>query len=94
MTFHLQTEKRCNICEWDGVLTLFINSMKIAIIIYRCIHNSAGMMLTNEIEHTSQNKKLRWFIFMLCSDMSVTNSHRLSLTAKKSYKSQQNIAMF
>ena len=49
LTFHLQTEKRCNICEWDGVLTLFINSMKIAIIIYRCINNSAGMILTNEI---------------------------------------------
>jgi hypothetical protein len=43
--------KRCNICEWNGVLTQCINSLKIAIIIYRCIKHSAGMMLNNEIEH-------------------------------------------
>jgi hypothetical protein len=29
-TFHLQTEKRCKICEWDGVFTQCINSLKIA----------------------------------------------------------------
>ena len=43
--------KRCTICEWNGVLTQCINSLKIAIIIYRCIKHSAGMMLNNEIEH-------------------------------------------
>ena len=53
-TFHLQTEKRCKICEWDGVFTQCINSLKIAIIIYRCIINSTSMMLTNEIEHNMQ----------------------------------------
>ena len=40
-------------------------------------------MLTNEIEHTSQNKKKLWFIFMFCSDMRATNSHRMSWNAKK-----------
>jgi hypothetical protein len=42
------------VSEMDGVLTQCINSLKIAIIIYRCINNSAGMMLTNEIEHYMQ----------------------------------------
>ena len=42
------------IWEWDGVLTQCKHSLKIAIIIYRCIKNSAGMMLTNEIEHDMQ----------------------------------------
>jgi hypothetical protein len=46
--------KRCKICEWDGVFTQCINSLKIAIIIYKCIQNSVGMMLTNEIEHYMQ----------------------------------------
>jgi hypothetical protein len=29
--------KRRKICDWNGVLTQCINSLKIAIIIYRCI---------------------------------------------------------
>jgi hypothetical protein len=37
---------RCKICEWDGALTQCIHSLKIAINIYRCIKQSAGMMLT------------------------------------------------
>ena len=49
--FHLQIEKDVKICEWDGVFTQCIHSLKIAIIIYRCIKNSASMMLTNKIEH-------------------------------------------
>ena len=47
-------------------------------IIYRCIKNSAGMMLTNEIEHYMQQwnyikirqtkkKKIKIFIFMFCT---------------------------
>ena len=54
LTFHLQTGKRCKICEWDGVFTQCINSLKIAVIIYRCIIQSTSMMLTNEIEHYMQ----------------------------------------
>jgi hypothetical protein len=46
--------KRCKNFEWDGVFTQCINVLKIAIIIYRCIKNSAGMMFTNEIEHYMQ----------------------------------------
>jgi hypothetical protein len=42
------------VSEMDGVLTQCINSLKIAMIIYRCINYSAGMMLTNEIEHAMQ----------------------------------------
>jgi hypothetical protein len=30
--------KRCTICEWNGVLPQCINSLKIAIIIFRCIN--------------------------------------------------------
>ena len=48
--------KRSTLCEWDGVFTQSLNSLKIAIIIYRAIKNSAGLMLTNAIEDYLQ----RW----------------------------------
>jgi hypothetical protein len=40
--------------KWYAMLTQCINSLKITIILYRCINNSASMMLTNEIEHYMQ----------------------------------------
>ena len=53
LTFHLQTEKVVTFVS-EIVFTQCINSLKIAIIVYRFIKNSAGMMLTNEIEHYMQ----------------------------------------
>ena len=90
LTFHLHSEKRCKICELDGVYKKCINSLKIAIIIYRCIRNSTSMNLTHEIEHYMQQwnyitirqaktKQNRFFMF--CSDMGelliVTDCHEL-----------------
>jgi hypothetical protein len=45
LTFHLHSEKRCKICELDGVYKKCINSLKIAIIIYRCIRNSTKLSI-------------------------------------------------
>ena len=46
--------KISKIYDWDGVFTQCIHSLKIAIIIYRCLKLSAGMMLTNEIDNYMQ----------------------------------------
>ena len=74
LTFHLQTEKVVTFVS-EIVFTQCINSLKIAIIVYRFIKNSAGMMLTNEIEQQwnyiqirqTKKKKIKIFIFMFCT---------------------------
>ena len=53
MTFHLQTEKDVKFVSEMVCFTQCIHSLTIAIIIYRC-YKSAGMMLTNEIDHYMQ----------------------------------------
>ena len=54
LTFHLQTEKEVQCVSEMVCFTQCIHSLKIAKNIYRCIKNSADMMLTNEIEHYMQ----------------------------------------
>ena len=49
--------KISKIYEWDGVFAQCINSLKIAIIIYRGLKISFGMLLTNEIDNYMQQWK-------------------------------------